>query len=535
MSHNLEAFPLTEQPQQWTAISEASRSQEIVDACRRIIGRSTLVLGLILGPGVVAGTAAEVLDPHPTTALADTSGYPDASAPCVANNNNVMQGTGYWCSGYQWGYYIRDSHGNITGNIQNSSRGFGYRNCTDWAAFRAQQLTGVLVPYGNAMGDATDWDNNAPNTYTVDTTPEPGDIAVWDYTPTNAFGHVAVVESVNTNNTVNISEYNHGKDGNYGTRTNVTADHYIDINGTDKGINGDPVSGSGSSGRTAFINSLGAAYAKDELEGGGWHPLTGNNDALQISASGTHLALINSAGQAWGADVPASRLSANAAGLQPLNVPLEPNTPGGVKKIVTDKDGNMMAINNCGAAYGWRNVSGEQHWVRMAVCGDAYDVDVGSGRMALRNSCNGGYVSDIGYGWTPVLGCGDAKAIAIGETGRIMAINGQNTAYIYNPGQNTWVNKTGVGDAQRIAIGKDRIMVITSGGAAWGADVGQNNSAPMTQLTGNGDAAAITVGANDRMGLINSAGAGYASNTITAGGSWTRQTGNGDARLIAAG
>jgi len=116
-----------------------------------------------------------------------------------------------------------------------------------------------------------------------------------------------------------------------------------------------------------------------------------------------------------------------------------------------------------------------------------------------------------------------------------MAINGQNTAYIYNPGQNTWVNKTGVGDAQRIAIGKDRIMVITSGGAAWGADVGQNNSAPMTQLTGNGDAAAITVGANDRMGLINSAGAGYASNTITAGGSWTRQTGNGDARLIAAG
>jgi surface antigen len=207
-----------------------------------------LILGLAVGPGVAAGAATEILDQHPTAASADTGGYPNWNAPCVANNNGVTQGSGNWCSGYQWGYYTYDSHGKITGNTQNSSRGFGYRNCTDWAAFRAQQLTGILVPYGAAMGDARNWDNNAPSAYTVDNTPEPGDIAVWEATASNSFGHVAVVESVNANNTVNVSEYNRSYDGNYGTRSGVPADHYIDLNGTCKGINGEPFPGGGGSG-----------------------------------------------------------------------------------------------------------------------------------------------------------------------------------------------------------------------------------------------------------------------------------------------
>jgi surface antigen len=224
MSEFFDASLVSEQPD----TMETSRLKEIVITGSRLMGRAALALGM--ATGMVAGEAI-ISEPH--AAMADTGGYPDADAPCVVNNNNVKQGSGYWCSGYQWGYYMRNSQGQITGSNQNSSRGFGYRNCTDWAAYRAEQLTGILVPYGSALGNATDWDNNALNySFTVDNTPEIGDIAVWDATPTNSFGHVEVVEAVNSNGTVNTSGYNKMQDGNYGQQSGVTANHYIDLNGT---------------------------------------------------------------------------------------------------------------------------------------------------------------------------------------------------------------------------------------------------------------------------------------------------------------
>lgn len=194
----------------------------------RIAARGALVVGATLG--LVAGETA-ALD-HPS-AIAETGGYPDAEAPCVANNKGTTQGSGYWCSDYQWGYYIRNSRGQITGNSQNSSRGYGYRNCTDWVAYRIPQLVQKSVPRG--LGNAGQWDNNISG-YIVDTTPEPGDIAVWDPTPQNSYGHVEVVESVNSDGTVNTSGYNKSRDGNYGTRAGVRANHYIDLNGTGNGI-----------------------------------------------------------------------------------------------------------------------------------------------------------------------------------------------------------------------------------------------------------------------------------------------------------
>jgi hypothetical protein len=113
MSTNFEAPALAEQLNQPASVVEISRLHEIVDTGKRIIGRTALVLGL--ATGLVTAEAA-VLDPRP--AAAETGGYPDAEAPCVANNNGVTDGTGYWCSGYQWGYYARNAAGQITGNTQ---------------------------------------------------------------------------------------------------------------------------------------------------------------------------------------------------------------------------------------------------------------------------------------------------------------------------------------------------------------------------------------------------------------------------------
>lgn len=193
-----------------------------------LIGRTTLALGL--ATGLVAGEAA-VTEPRP--AMANTGEYPDWNKPCVAgdpadpnSSYGKTTGTGYWCNNYEWG----DSP-----SQQNSSRGYGYRNCTDWVAFRIPQLVQKSVPL--AWHNGKNWDNAASAAgYTVDSTPEPGDIAQWEGT----YGHVAVVESVNSSGSVNISEYNGGQDGNYRTRSNVTGvDHFIDLNGTGKGINGE--------------------------------------------------------------------------------------------------------------------------------------------------------------------------------------------------------------------------------------------------------------------------------------------------------
>ncbi len=203
------------------------QTRSVFKQIRRVGTRALVALGMTF-TSVVGSQATEVAN-HAQIAEAMTNDYPSPLMPCVAQGPNYGKttGTGYWCDGYQWGDLK-------TGN-QNSSRGFGYRNCTDWAAFRAQELTGVLVPYGAKMGDAGMWDNNAPTYgYTVTSVPEAGDLAVWDGTRTNPYGHVAVVESVNPDGTANISEYNHGMDGNYGTRTSIVANHYIDLNGPNK-------------------------------------------------------------------------------------------------------------------------------------------------------------------------------------------------------------------------------------------------------------------------------------------------------------
>ena len=228
----------------------------------RVMGRSMLALGLATAPLAVD----TVFEAGQVAATGDT--YPDYDA--VDCNSQYSDGDPYnWCKGSPL--------------VRGSSRGYDFRNCTDWVAWRAPQLIGVAVPQG--WHDAGNWDNAASVAgYTVDTTPESGDIAVWDGT---GYGHVAVVESVNADNTVNVSEYNKEQDGRYGVRSNVTANHYIDLNGTGVGLNGEstntppPPSGSGPIPYAAtregeeFYSDQGIVYTR---AGGAAFPIEDRND-----------------------------------------------------------------------------------------------------------------------------------------------------------------------------------------------------------------------------------------------------------------
>jgi len=117
--------------------------------------------------------------------------------------------------------------------------GFCIKNGTSYVAWRMNR-DGGEGSFSNTMrnghwGNADNWDQNAAQLgITVNNIPVQGAVAQWnkdeiDVQHLKDYGHVAYVESVNSNGTVNISEYNYNRCG-YGERSNVSAPRYIHIN-----------------------------------------------------------------------------------------------------------------------------------------------------------------------------------------------------------------------------------------------------------------------------------------------------------------
>ncbi len=124
-------------------------------------------------------------------------GYPWGSARCI--HTGQIEG---WCYNYDW---------SVGGSIYNwQTGGYGYRNCTDWVAFRVR-IAGGYVPSG--LGNARQWDDRAPNYgYTVSGTPKEGAAAVSN---SGYYGHVMYVEAVNEDGTIIVSDYNRAGTGKY--------------------------------------------------------------------------------------------------------------------------------------------------------------------------------------------------------------------------------------------------------------------------------------------------------------------------------
>lgn len=141
-------------------------------------------------------------------------------------------------------------------DLYSRTDGYGFYSCqcTSYVAWKVNQngiklnnyqveVNGKLQSIGSyystinketihRLSHAGNWDDavstiNIP----VDNSPKVGDIAVWEpYIGGSKWaGHVAYVESVNSDGSVNISEYNFHTLIGYGTRKNVKASHYIHI------------------------------------------------------------------------------------------------------------------------------------------------------------------------------------------------------------------------------------------------------------------------------------------------------------------
>jgi peptidoglycan hydrolase CwlO-like protein len=124
-------------------------------------------------------------------------GYPWGNAKCLHTGQ-----VGGLCPNYDWA---------VGGSVWNfQTGGYGYRNCTDWVAYRVMSRGGHVPA---ALGNANSWDDNAPSYgYTVSNKPKAGAAAV-----SNAgyYGHVMYVESVNGDGTITISDYNRAGTGKY--------------------------------------------------------------------------------------------------------------------------------------------------------------------------------------------------------------------------------------------------------------------------------------------------------------------------------
>lgn len=143
-------------------------------------------------------------------AHAETLGYPWHNAACQFGSaggsdcHNPVDPS----NKYNWGVYVN-------GTFQPYRNGYQYRNCTDYAQWRLSGLGGSVPP---GLGNGGMWYDNSP-VNKRSSTPQPGYAAV----KPGAVGHVAVVESVNSNGTITISEYNGSGTGEGRVRTGTAS------------------------------------------------------------------------------------------------------------------------------------------------------------------------------------------------------------------------------------------------------------------------------------------------------------------------
>lgn len=93
------------------------------------------------------------------------------------------------------------------------------RECVSYTAWKVSE-SGRHMPYWGGVGNANQWDDNARSAgIPVDGNPRAGDVAIKNSLP---YGHAMYVESVNSNGTINISQYNQTLDGRFSRAYNVS-------------------------------------------------------------------------------------------------------------------------------------------------------------------------------------------------------------------------------------------------------------------------------------------------------------------------
>jgi len=441
------------------------------------------------------------------TGSARADGYPHSDAvDCSA-----QFGTYSWCED-------ENGNGSYSSDEQWSSRGYGYRNCTDYVAWKLESL-GVSTSLTRGRGNGAQWNDNGTGV-TINNTPAYGAAAV-NESVAPPYGHVSFVEDVYSNGTVKVSEYNYGTAGNYGTRVGTPTQLGI-TNFVHFGVS---VPGSSSSGRISLLDAGNAIWAKDSLGYGGWSQQTGNNSAKAIAVGGNRQVLIDLCDAVWSKD---------SLGLSGWT---QETACGSAKDVRVSSTGLRVILDFCGAVYAKDGAISYGGWVQQAGCGSAKDVQVGGNRQVILDNCDAIWSKDTfgNGGWTQEAGCGAGKAITVSSNGMRIITNYCDALWAKSGGISNggWTQETSCGSVQKVAAGSDVQVIVDFCGAIYAKNNGVSYGG-WTQEAGCSSAKAVSVGSNGRQAILSLDNAIWAKDSFGFGG-WGQQTDANSANMIAVG
>jgi surface antigen len=458
---------------------------------RNKIGRLAVV-----GMLVVSGTAL-VEAANPTAAYADSidtalANYPDKSMPC---EHAPYSATGS-CANYDWGNTHTESYNDPS---EFSSRGYAYRNCTDWVAYRLSTAASYAVSH--SLGNGGDWYNNAPSIQRS-TVPAAWDAAVVPATYNaqgveTSYGHVAFVESVNSvdpnnpgNDNITVSEYNHDALGNGDQRTG-TASSMGFTEFVDFGVH--PAGGGGGGGPTntgvqMILDGVGDVWGMNSIGSNQWTQETPNGESKIAAGSSGLQMILDSAGQVW---------ARNSIGYY-VNGGWTQETPTGETQIAAGADGQQMILDSAGQVWA-KNSIGYSGWTQETPSGEvAMSAGDGGLQMILDGAGQVWARNNIGYygsgGWTQETPTGETQ-IAAGNNNLQMILDSAGQVWAKTSiGYGSWTQETPAGETKIAAGDNSQQLILDSVGQVWARNnVGYYGSGGWTQESSSG-ITAITAG-----------------------------------------
>ena len=507
-------FEFTQPKGQWIAPRAVPKKKRCGREAQKAIGR------LVTAFAVAISSAATVLVTDvvaPTAAHADSiadalAAYPDKSMPCEHPNSQGVYATTGPCENYDWG----PVHTTALGDPSTYSiRGYGYRNCTDWVAWRVQNISNGAVGIARGLGNANAWPGKFPIS-AQSTTAKPGDIAV---STSGIYGHVAFVESVSPDgSTMTVSEYNEDSQGDGDQRTiPASGSEFTDF--INVGVN---LAGSGSNygAPHGYIDNTAAINAKATPGSGGWTQEVGPGNAVQFTMSGTYQIFLRGDGTVF---------AKNTMG--PGNW-VQETSPHSATAVAISDTGLQLIIGPDGSIES-KTTIGFGGWTQEVGSGNASKIAVGGNTMMFLRG-DGTVFAKVGAGgpWTQETSPNSASAIAVSNTGmQLMIVVNNEVDSRRGVGFGGWTQEVGPGNASAIALGGDNMMFLRGDGTVF-SKVGQGG--PWTQETSPNSATAIAVGENGLNMMLVVNGEVDTRQGPGAGG-WTAETAPSSATAIAAG
>jgi surface antigen len=327
------------------------------------------------------------------------------------------------------------------------------RECTSFVAWRLHSRNGFEMPFhDNASGWAADAQSRG---YAVNTIPAVGSVAYW-----TGGNHVAWVEGVNANGTINVEEYNVNNDGLYHEELSRSISglqfiHFKDLPTSWSGVTSatflgsDKLQAGGQLGLNQYLLSPDARFA-----------LILQNDGNLVLYSGSAIWQSGTAGS--GATHLTMQMDGNLVLYTPSNTPVWQSFTGGTghAHMVVQSDGNVVIYSDSSGTPTWWTATG----------GHAGTTAFGSDTLAAGQQLN---ASSQQY-----LRSSD------GRYGLLMQSDG--TVVLYGPGYHVLWSHHNDG-AARLAMQADGNLVLYNGNSAlwWTGTAGTGTNRAVLQTDGN--------------------------------------------------